>query len=235
MIAQIIFLGLFYMVLLVVTVTMVIALKRSMTPHRAEAVRWHADFEDLPERARICRHEHRSCENGFDCRKCEEHAKFAAPEPAGSTVAGFQLHADRLYHRGHTWVRPESDGTVTIGLDGLAALLLDRADIGWPQPGTRLVTNGTAFEAMKNGVRVRVLSPVDGEVLGVAGNELRVRPDNHDLRHLLNATEARPWLLREAERLQLSVSGALADGGLPVDDIPPQSAENVYGLMFLNP
>ena len=77
-----------------------------------------------------------------------------------------------------------------------------------PPVGARLVANGTAWRARKNGVRVRVLAPVDGEVVAVGGPGLgwylRIRPDGGeaDVRHLLTAAEARPWLLREVERLQ---------------------------------
>ena len=159
---------------------------------------------------------------------------------------------DRLYHRGHTWVRQEADGTVAIGLDELGKRLIGDPDaLTLPQPGARIRTNGTAFHVRKREADVRVLSPVDGEVVEAGGTAqgwfLRVRPDASDepaFRHLLRGAEIRPWLMREMERLQLalSVEGAaptLADGGVPVADIaasyPKADWDAVCGEMFLHP
>jgi glycine cleavage system H protein len=266
---HIIFLGIFYSVVVVVLSTVVIALLRAL--HRSgkgseEAAAWHADFEDLPARDRRCRHEltgevpSRTCENCFDCRHCADHPRFvaaaatAAPLAAatlGPTVAGFAVPADRLYHRGHTWVREESDGTLTVGLDDLGSHLMGRPDaIELPSPGAKLVANGTAWKATRNGVTVRVMSPIEGEVLAIGGKNddwiLKIRPegDRADTRHLLSAAEARPWMLREADRLHLAlatdiVGAALADGGVPVDDlaavIPADKFDDVCGMLFLEP
>jgi glycine cleavage system H lipoate-binding protein len=259
------FLGIFYAVLLVVASTIVIALWRAvvgMSSRRMETLRWHTDFEDLPPRARSCRHEltgevaTRTCENGFDCGRCASHSRFVANRgelPLGGDfrVAGFEVPLDRLYHRGHTWVRQEDDGLLTIGLDDLGAHLLGRPEeVSLPPAGSRLVANGTAWEATSKGVHIRILAPVAGEVAAVGGVDegwwLKVKPDSAetDTRHLLSAAEARPWMLREVERLQFAVASeavgaTLADGGLPVDDlsaaIPPELAEDVYGVMFLHP
>ena len=263
---HIIFLGVFYTVVVVVLSTVVVALGRALRRSgaaSAELALWHADFEDLPERDRRCRHEltgevaARACENCFDCRRCTEHAKFVATAaattevPQTTTVAGFSLPADRLYHRGHTWVREEADGTLTIGLDDLGGHLMGRPDaIELPATGARLVANGTAWKATRNGVTVRVMSPIEGDVIAAGGEGddwiLKLQPegDRIDTRHLLSAAEARPWMLREVERLHLAlatedVGAALADGGAPVDDlasvIPPDKFDDVCGMLFLEP
>ena len=99
-----------------------------------------------------------------------------------------------------------------------------------PQPGAVVHVNGTAFHVRKRDADVRVLSPVDGEVVETGGPErgwyLKVKPLNGeiDMRHLLRGAEIRPWLMREMERLQLALSAegaapTLADGGVPVADI----------------
>ncbi len=265
---HIIFLGAFYTVLTIVIVTMTVAVfraYRAFRAHRVESVRWHADFDDLPEQARRCRHElagdvdRRTCARGFDCRRCPDHARFLDATPpappahlaAACIVAGIEVPDDRLYHRGHAWVRPEADGSLTVGLDGLGSRLLGSADeLRLPRPGTRLVTNGTGWIARKKNATVRVLSPVDGEVVATGspseGWMLKVRPsdDGWNLRHLLTPSEARPWMLREMERLQLALAidgmgPTLADGGVPIDDmasaIPPEQLDEVCGLMFLEP
>ncbi len=265
---HIIFLGIFYTVLMIVASTIVIALRRAIRDFRgkhteAARVQWLEEFEELPDEWRRCRHEmtgetpDRICPNAFDCRACTEHPKFLAARRAGTLpeirdrrIAGFEVPADRLYHRGHTWARQEQGGFVTVGLDDLAAHLIGRPDrIRLPRIGTHVAANGTAWQAEKGGVSVRVLSPVDGEVVEVGGPDkewyLKVRPDGEqaDLRHLLTVTEAKQWMLREAERLQTSmalegVGAALADGGVPVDDltaaIPADRRDDVLGMMFLN-
>jgi hypothetical protein len=107
--------------------------------------------------------------------------------------------------------------------------------------------NGTAWKFSRGGRHARILSPVEGEVVGQGGPELgwylRVKPRSFDGRHLLRGGEVRPWMLREVERLQQSMSAAgvgetLADGGALVDDLPGillEETDRVWGEMFLEP
>ena len=264
---HIIFLGAFYTVLVIVATTVVNALwrsRRDLREHQAEEIRWDADFHDLPACDRVCRHvltgefRSRQCPNAFDCRRCETHAKLIArhaPGPGNSDeeeIFGMAFPLDRLYHRGHTWARPEKGGLVTIGLDELGRRLLGVPDtVDLPEPGARLRVNGTAFHVKKRDADVRVLSPVEGEVVerGGTGQDwlLKVKPAQQGepaFRHLLRGSEIRPWLLREMERLQLALTAegaaaTLADGGVPVDDIsasyPEADWDAVCGEMFLEP
>jgi hypothetical protein len=263
---HIIFLGAFYSVLMVVAVTVIAAFRRSqrdLSAHRVEEIGWHADFHDLPARDRVCRHvltgelASRECPHAFDCRQCETHARLIARHPVALSAAseedlfGMAFPLDRFYHRGHAWAHPESDGTVTVGLDELGQRLLGVPDaVDLPQPGDRVEANGTAFRVHKRDADVRVLSPVDGEVVETGGPGrvwyLRVKPDiagEPEFRHLLRGAEVKPWLLREMERLQLALStegaATLADGGVPVADIaacyPKSDWDAVCGEMFLEP
>ena len=177
---------------------------------------------------------------------------LAAAAEGGEEIFGMSFPLDRMYHRGHTWARPEADGTVTVGLDDLGARLLGTPDsVELPLPGSRVQANGTAFRAHRREADVRVLSPVDGEVVETGGVDrgfyLRVKPIDGkiDMRHLLRDSEVKPWLMRELERLQLALTmeGAsvpsLADGGVPVADIaaayPRTDWDAVCGEMFLEP
>ena len=263
---HVIFLGAFYAVLLTVLATVANALRRSKRDLRgqtADAIRWHSDFEELLSRDRVCRHvlsgelRQRECPNAFDCRHCATHGKLigkpAVSLPAGAEeICGMQFPLDRFYHRGHTWARPEPDGTMTVGLDELGKRLLGSPDaVDLPAPGTRVLANGTAFRVKRRNADVRVLSPVDGEVLAVgdtkAGWYLKLRPDaagEPAFRHLLRGKEVAPWIMREMERLQLSLaaegaSATLADGGVPVADFaascPDIDWSAVCGEMFLEP
>jgi hypothetical protein len=111
--------------------------------------------------------------------------------------------------------------------------------------------NGTAFRVQRRGADVRVLSPLDGEVVetGGAGCDwyLRVLPSatgEAAFRHLLRGNEIRPWVMREMERLHLALSRSqesfcLPDGGAAVADIaasyPEADWDAVCGEMFLEP
>jgi hypothetical protein len=262
--AHTIFLGAFFTVASIVVLTVLNALWRSHTAMRrgrTDEIRWHSDFHDLSAADRTCRHvlarefQHRECPNAFDCRKCEVHAKWVAQHPPlpaeDDDVFGMSFPRDRYYHRGHMWARPESDGTVTIGLDDLGCRLIGAPDsIDLPAPGTHIEANGTAFRARRREANVRVLSPVDGEVVETGSVDrdylLRVKPagGHCDMRHLLAGWEVRPWMMREMERLQLALSidgtrATLADGGVPVADLaascPQADWDAVCGEMFLEP
>jgi glycine cleavage system H lipoate-binding protein len=262
---HIVFLGAFYTVLVAIAATLAAAAIRSLRAMRAgqtDAIRWHGDFESLPDRDQVCRHvltgefRERQCAYAFDCRECETHAKLIERHPLASVagleeeVLGMAFPLDRFYHRGHTWARIETDGTVLVGLDELGARLLGAPDaLTLPQPGERVHANGAAFHARRRNADVRVVSPVDGTVVETGGTGrgwyLRVKPDSTDsnaFRHLLRGAEIRPWIEREMERLQLALTAegaapALADGGVPVNDIaaayPAADWDAVCGEMFI--
>jgi hypothetical protein len=269
--ANVIFLGIFFGIVTVILSTVAVALfrsRRTLQARQTHEIRWETDFEELPALARACRHEldghfqHRTCEHGFQCGECETHRRILAGD-AGTPVAargweaegarggGFGARPERLYHRGHTWVQPEADGTVTIGLDDFGTRLLGPdAEARLPRLGKRLHVNGRAWRFRKGGASVRVLSPIDGEVVAVGGRAegwyLKVRPARgpESLRPLLRGSEVRPWLAREMERLQhlLGAQGVgvrLTDGGELVDDVTKYCRhahwDVVCGEMLLEP
>jgi hypothetical protein len=260
--AHFIFFGALYIVIAVVTSTLSTAVlnsRRTLQSQMTDRIAWNSEFHELPALDRVCRHvltgelRSRECRHAFDCRECQTHARLIAkhpPTPAGKLeedILGMSFPLDRLYHRGHTWARLEDDDTVTVGLDDLGRRLLSAPDaVDLPQPGTRVHVNSTAFRVRKRGADVRLLSPVDGEVLETGGPDrawyLRVRPESFNVKHLLGGSEIRPWLQCEMERLQLALAAegakpSLADGGVPVEDIaagyPDADWDAVCGEMFL--
>jgi len=260
---RIVFMTAFYSVLTIIVGTLVCALlraRRALAKHQAEEIRWHSDFHDLPAADRTCRHvltgefQSRECPNAFDCRCCQTHARLVERHPVAAAegeeeILGMSFPLDRFYHRGHTWARLAEDGTVEIGMDDLGRRLVGKPDaIELPVPGTDIHANGEAFRIRKRNAQVRILAPVDGEVIETGGSGaewmLRVRPANLDFTHLLRQSEVRPWLMREMERLQLALTAegaapTLADGGVPVEDIaasyPKADWDAVCGEMFLEP
>jgi hypothetical protein len=259
------FFGAFYAVLLALVVVAGLSLRRARVAARAgrgPAVAWRAAFAELGSRDRACRHQltgeapGRVCDQGFDCRGCATHPRLAAlappaprPAPAALALMGLELPPDRLYHRGHCYVKPEADGTVTVGLDDLARRMVGKPEaVELPAPGDRVTVNGPAFRMWTRGREVRVLCPVDGVVTqaGAAGGDvvLRVDPGGPlDSRHLLAGDEVAPWALRELERLlgllrPGELGPALADGGELVSDVaaqvPPERLDGLLGEMFLD-
>ncbi|HLP15464.1 MAG TPA: glycine cleavage system protein H [Bacteroidota bacterium] len=263
---QVIFLGIFFAIVAIIVVTLAASTIRTMRivkENKTDAVRWESEFHDLTPVSRTCRHEltgefkHRVCNNGFDCNTCESHAKLLARTPAESapsqvqTAAGFAVPLDRLYHRGHTWAKPETDGTFTIGIDDFASRLVGSPEgVELPALGTRIAMNGTAWNFLKGGTSTRFLSPIDGEVIetsnGAEGWFLRVKPVRGEVKtgHLLKGREVGAWIEREFARLQQLLSDpqvgvTLPDGGMAVQDIagayPDKNWEAIYSTLLLEP
>jgi hypothetical protein len=250
-----IFLGVFFTVALAVAATIILALWRSfrdVRQGRVPQLEWAQTFHDLTPQERACRHaltgdiEGRVCQNNFDCRCCQKHATLAEESTALCThdIFGMSVPLDRYYHRGHTWAQPQPDGTFLIGLDEMARRLAGaNSTLDLPAPGTKLHANSPAFTLRREGHEVRILSPLDGDVVDAPGDGylVRLKPAGEpDTRHLLRGREVRAWYLRELERLQLAMGGAatLADGGILVDDVsaatPARQWDALCGVIFLD-
>ncbi|MBE0657745.1 MAG: hypothetical protein IH602_08630 [Bryobacteraceae bacterium] len=259
---HVLFLSIFGIVLAVIAVTLLVSLRRTAReskPGKAEAVRWKSEFHDLTDDERRCRHDlagrvdHRHCHNEFDCRQCETHPKLASVTAAefDFSTYGLDYPMDRFYHRGQTWVKRESDGTLTVGLTDLGKRLLGQPDrVNLPNTGDKVFANGRGWTASRGGVEVRILAPVDGEVIATGGPDsefyLRVKPleTNPNLAHLLRGQEVSGWVRAQLEQLQILVTPAgstasLADGGVLMEDLPKAQPEanwdKVYGEMFMAP
>lgn len=240
---HILFLSLFFVVVLTIFTTIASAVfrtRRDFRAHRAIDFCWHSDFAELPLSDRRCRHElagrviSRTCDNAFDCRRCEKYSQFAVlPATGNLNSIGLDYPDDRYYHRGHTWVKAEKDGTVSIGLDPLATHLIGTPEsLDVPDIGDEIDMNQIVWRIRKNGNDIQVRAPIEGTVVGIGEEEtwcLKIRPrlDVHDpitLRHLLRGPEVHGWLSRELERLQLQLRpsntpAALADGGVLLPDL----------------
>jgi hypothetical protein len=259
---HILFLALFFAVALTIFYTVASATGRTardFRKHRAIDLCWRSDFAELPESERRCRHElagrviSRICDNAFDCRHCEKYSQFAVLPATGNVGAlGLDYPEDRYYHRGHTWVKPSDDGTVTVGLDEFAHHLIGDPDsTQMPEVGDEIELNQTAWRMKKNGKKIKVRAPIEGAIIAVGGVKegwyLKVRPhldlrDPRTVRHLLRGPEVHGWLARELERLQLQLRAldtppALADGGVLLHDlmnaIPGTDWEAVLADTFL--
>ena len=219
---HILFLSLFFAVALTILVTVVSAVWRTVRDfrtNRAIELCWKSDFAELPETERRCRHElagrvmSRICDNAFDCRHCSNYSQFAV-QPARGIVhdLGINYSKDRFYHRGHTWVKPEEDGTLTIGPDELAERLIGSPDsITMPDMGTEIETNGTAWQMKKNGKEIRVRAPIEGTVIGYRRPEGRLVSEDTsaaESKRSGNAASSSPWT--RSSLLAVTGTGAVA-------------------------
>lgn len=259
---HVVFLSLFFAVVLTIVTTVLSAVRRAardLRKHSPVEICWKSDFAELPESERRCRHElagrlaSRTCDNAFDCRHCAKYSQFAVL-PAAETVGDLGIHysTGRFYHRGHTWVEPQEDGTLSIGLDDLAEHLIGNPDsIQMPEVGSEMELNGTAWHMKKNGKDIQVRAPIEGKVIAIGSPQegwyLKIRPrlDPHDptaLLHLLRGAEVQGWLNRELERLQLQLrtpntAPSLADGGVLIhglmDVMPKADWDTVLADTFL--
>ena len=259
---HILFLCLFFAVAATIGVTVARAVWRTVgdfRTHRASDFCWQADFAELPRAERRCRHQlagrviSRTCDNAFDCRHCEKYSQFAVLPPTGNMGSlGLDYPEDRFYHRGHTWVKPEKDGSATIGLDEFATHLLGMPDaVRGPEVGEEIDLNQIVWTMLKNEKEIRVRAPLEGTVIAVGspkqGWYLRIRPrldlrEPTTLRHLLRGPEVHGWIAHEIDRLQLQLRTpntppALADGGtlLPdlMDALPEADWNSVLADTFL--
>jgi glycine cleavage system H lipoate-binding protein len=256
------FLLIFFTVFVVVVSTIIVAMRRTQQAeksHTSDAIMWHSDFADLPLAMRVCRHElngdvkHRTCDHEFDCRTCTVHPLLSAAQTKTPMlqfeVCGFTMPPYRMYHRGHTWVQQENDGSFTIGIDDFGARLIGKHyTMELPLVGSQLTVNGKGLMVKKDDANIRILSPIEGKVIEHGNEEkgwlLKVQATHSEkvTEHLLKGSEVPNWIMREMERLQFSlatkgVGVTLADGGVLVPDFqkyyPKTDWDGVLGQMFL--
>jgi len=149
--------------------------------------------------------------------------------------------------KGHTWVRPESSRTVSIGVDGLPIKAIGSPDDICLLPGgTEVCKGGPLLKLGRGEKRITLRSPIDGVIKEVnhevinnlskiksdpfgSGWLYRITPRNLmvSIQEMYEGNSAVTWLKRELERLREflnshspvpAVAGAtMLDGGEPVE------------------
>ena len=163
------------------------------------------------------------------------------PQAAVGVAGGFAIPSNVRYHPGHTWLLHERKNVNRVGADAFAAALAGPVDqIELPKPGV-WVRQGQKFTSLfRNGEKIEMVSPVEGEVVEV-NDELLHNPDllrrdpygkgwlmtvfapdeEGPARNLLPANLVPGWMRDAADRLfqlQPQLAGVTAaDGGIPVD------------------
>ena len=188
-------------------------------------------------------------------------ARLLTPRLPSGRVEGFRVPERLSYHPGHSWLVAERRGLVRVGADEFAAALAgDVARIELPKPGQWIRQGQKAWTFFRDGEKVEMVSPTEGEVLEVnqelAENPGLMRQDPYGrgwvatihvpdqestARNLVPAGLVRNWMRDAVARLyarQPQLAGAVAaDGGLPTADLlaglPDANWKEVAGEFFL--
>jgi glycine cleavage system H protein len=169
-------------------------------------------------------------------------------------VRGFLLHPRLFYHPGHTWVMPEGNGTVRVGIDDFGRRLLDgicKANL--PAKGSHLVAGEPAVQLDCGTRKARLVSPVDGVVIAVNrslakdGAALERDPygkgwlftaavSDQKFRGLPTGAAAMEWFMRETGRLTVFLHGelgvTLADGGELISKPPAMLSDEQWETLM---
>lgn len=185
-----------------------------------------------------------------------------AQAPAARPRGWFDIPDPLWLHPGHAWVRDGAEAVVTVGYDDFArAVIGDPAAIETPPIWAPVHQGAPAFTVATDAGTIRILSPVDGVVVGVndearrapggvshdpyrSGWVLKVLPTRWEsnVKQLVRGEAARRFLDDAGERLQSVVApelgAVLADGGAPVHgiarDLEPEAFRRVADEFFLN-
>lgn len=187
----------------------------------------------------------------------------ALPPGVADMVEYFRVPDGHFYHQGHTWARPDSGDTVTVGLDDFAQKLIGRIDsITLPTPGSAVVQGEKGLSLLVDSREIDLLSPVHGEIVEIndravaspkivtqdpyeTGWLMKVRVPGHGagIRNLLSGRLARQWTENALEALRARTGENLGvvyqDGGLPVRGIAraldPRGWDEIAREFFLTP
>ncbi len=182
-------------------------------------------------------------------------------EPDQAYVDGFLVPQQLRFHPGHGWLARERRSVMRVGIDEFAAALLGRVEkIELPKPGHWVRQGQKSLAFHKQGEKVEMVSPIEGEVVEVnaevLANPALLRQDPYEKgwlmtvfvpdeestqRNLLPVDLVRGWMRATVERLyslQPQLAGAVAaDGGRPAEDlsvaIPGKSWKQLADEFFL--
>ena len=160
----------------------------------------------------------------------------------------FNLPKNLYYHPGHSWVMPQDDEIVKVGIDDFAQRLLGKPDsFNLPPVGSLLEQGNTGWKIQFDSDSIDVLSPIEGEVIDV-NHELLNSPEiieqdpygkgwllkvkvpkmNSNLKNLLTGRLAAAWMENTVHMLHQRMRGDLGimmqDGGLPISGFAKELA-----------
>jgi glycine cleavage system H protein len=92
----------------------------------------------------------------------------ASKEETMGTIKGYNMPDDLYFHKDHTWVRVNDDGTVTIGMtDFYSRMAGDTTYVDLPDEGDEVTQGETAGKIQSSKWVGKLISPLSGEILSV--------------------------------------------------------------------
>lgn len=156
----------------------------------------------------------------------------------------------------HTWLKPNADGTVTIGFDAFLSRLLGVIDkIAFPREGEVIVPAAATVTATSKGHSLRIAPAALGQVIQLnkealknpslilsdpygKGWLMRIKPRAEDVSATKHFLVDRPaeWLKEQAMLIRdfISINSqqlqpvVLQEGGLPIEGVLQQFDESVW-------
>lgn len=186
--------------------------------------------------------------------------RAAAPAgvPAADSVEWFRVPEALHFHQGHSWLRQDGGELATVGWDDFARKMVGKVDaVSLPRVGATLRQGEMGWAVVADGVRIPMVSPVDGVVEAVnrkaasdpgvmlrdpygEGWLVKVRSPRvrTNARNLLSGRLACQWMENSLAALRAGSGGSLGtvyqDGGLPVDGIARALYGDDWGLEVRN-
>jgi glycine cleavage system H protein len=179
------------------------------------------------------------CDRDFDCDNCPlnqgltgseigkriSNKTYPVPDtsqfrlPIFSRLAKFQTDDNRYFHPNHIWIQVEDPKRLTIGIDGILAVVFGKIDkVVLPEAGTRIKRSESCCKILQKNKEYSILSPVSGVVVQIndeledfpdklvidsmrGGWLLSIIPDNleEDLKYCRQGDAVFPWYLKELE------------------------------------
>jgi glycine cleavage system H lipoate-binding protein len=173
-----------------------------------------------------------------------------APARPASFVEYFRVPDGYLFHQGHTWMKPEDDRLVSVGMDDFAQKLVGKVDaVRLPDPGSQLTQGEKGWTLTVDSRIVPMISPVDGEVVAVNREAIRnpdlLRQDPFgrgwllkvkaariasNRRNLLSEQMARRWMSNVLERLRGDMGKAAAREGPSLGTVYQDGGTPIHGI-----
>jgi glycine cleavage system H protein len=137
-------------------------------------------------------------------------------------ILGYSMPDDLYYHGDHAWVRKESDGSVTVGMNEFYFKLAgDTTYVDLPDEGDDVEQGETCGKVQSSKWVGKLVSPVSGEITEInealeddalllnkdpygEGWVMRIEPSNLDeeLGNLYHGKTIEPWLKGEVEKAE---------------------------------
>ncbi len=144
----------------------------------------------------------------------------------------FYLANDFHYHKGHTWVKMDTENTAMVGIDDFAQKLLGKPDrVLLPKPGMTLEQGDRGWQVQFDRKLIDILAPINGEVVEIneevlnspelinqspyeKGWLLKVKSKkiNQDLKNLLSGNLAKSWI----EEVIANIGSTMSEDPHPV-------------------